>query len=148
MAYDDVNRGIFDGLVRRAGGVDVVAAVLEARYGVGHKGTVSKMCGGIIGVTVDAAVALEDFLGTFPITNRMYERKNRDVSKKFDMQELAAKSTLACGEAHSVLITAFSHLSSDPSKLTTKERSEVIASMRAARQVLTDIIDLAEKTDD
>ena len=46
--------------------------------------------------------------------------------------------------AHAALIRAFSHLSDDPDRLTGEERAEVIAEMRAARQVLTDIIDAAE----
>lgn len=141
---DHVKRGIFDGLVRRAGGVDAVAAVLEARYGVGHKSTVSRMCSGQIGVTLDAAEALEDFLGAFPLTNRLFERTGREGVRHGDLQELAAQSTMVCGSAHSVLIRAFSSVSKDPENLTPKERVEVIATMRAARQVMTDIIDAAE----
>ncbi|SFQ52237.1 hypothetical protein [Donghicola eburneus] len=141
---DPVTRGIFDGLVRRAGGVEAVAAVLEARYGVGCKGTVSKMCSGQIGVTVDAAIAVEDFVGAFPLTNRMFERTGREGVRAGCLKELAAQSTLASGQAHSALIRAFSHLSPGGEALTAEERAEVIAHMRAARQVLTDIIDAAE----
>ncbi|XAT57866.1 hypothetical protein GN241_11140 [Rhodobacteraceae bacterium IMCC1335] len=141
---DPVTRGIFDSLVRRSGGVEAVAAVLEARYGVGFKGTVSKMCSGQIGVTVDAAVAVEDFVGAFPLTNRMFERTGREGVRVGCLQSLAAISTVASGQAHAALIRAFSHLSDDPEKMTAKERTDVIAEMRAARQALTDIIDVAE----
>lgn len=141
---DPVWRGIFDGLVRRAGGPDVVAAVLEARYGKGYKGTVSKMCSGQIGVTYDAGVAVEDFVGAFPLTNRQFERTGREGVREGCLQTLAANSTVASGQAHATLIRAFSHLSDDPNRLTPEERAEVIAEMRAARQVLTDIIDAAE----
>jgi len=141
---DPVTRGIFDGLVRRAGGVEAVAAVLEARYGKGCKGTVSKMCSGQIGVTVDAAVAVEDFVGAFPLTNRMFERTGREGIRAGCLKELAAQSTVASGQAHSALIRAFSHLSPGGERLTDEERAEIIAHMRAARQVLTDIIDAAE----
>lgn len=141
---DPVTRGIFDGLVRRSGGVEAVAAVLEARYGVGSKGTVSKMCSGQIGVTLDAAVAVEDFVGAFPLTNRMFERIGREGVQAGCLQVLAAMSTVLSGQAHAALIRAFSHLSDDPDRLTAKERAEVIAEVRAARQVLTDIIDTAE----
>ena len=65
---DPVIRGIFDALVKRAGGVEVVAALLEARYGVGWKGTVSKMCSGKAGINIDAIIAVEDFVGDFPLT--------------------------------------------------------------------------------
>jgi alkyl hydroperoxide reductase subunit AhpF len=141
---DPVTRGIFDALVRRAGGVEAAAAVLEARWGVGYKGTVSKMCSGLIGVTVDAAVAIEDFVGAFPITNRLFERTGREGVRQGDLQALAAQSTVASAEAHAALIRAFSSLSRDPARLTKDERAEVIASMRAARQVVTDIIEAAE----
>jgi len=139
-----VARGIFDGLVRRAGGVEAVAAVLEARYGVGYKGTVSKMCIGQIGVTIDAAVAVEDFVGAFPLTNHMFERTGREGVRQGCLKDLAAQSTMASGQAHAALIRAFSHLSDDPDRLTPDERAMVIAEMREARQALTDIIDAAE----
>ena len=77
---DPVIRGIFDALVRRAGGVEVVASVLEARYGVGWKGTVSKMCSGKAGINIDAVIAVEDFVGDFPLTNRMFERMGREAA--------------------------------------------------------------------
>lgn len=144
---DPVTRGIFDGLVRRAGGVEAVAAVLEARYGVGFKGTVSKMCSGQIGVTVDATIAVEDFVGAFPLTNRMFERTGREGVRVGCLQGLAATSTIASGQAHAALIRAFSHLSDDPEKLTPHERADVISEMRAARQAMTDIIDLAEASE-
>lgn len=141
---DPVTRGIFDGLVRRAGGVEAVASVIEARYGRGCKGTVSKMCSGHLAVTVEAAVAVEDFVGAFPLTNRMFERTGREGVRAGCLRALAAKSTVASGQAHSALIRAFSHLSEDPSRLTPAERADVIAEVRAARQVLTDIIEAAE----
>jgi hypothetical protein len=141
---DPVKRGIFDGLVRRAGGVEAVTAILEARYGKAHKGTVSKMCTGQLSVSMDAAEAVEDFVGAFPLTNRMFERTGREGVRAGCLQSLAAQSTVASGQAHAALIRAFSHLSDDPERLTDEERAEVIAEMRAARQVLTDIIDAAE----
>ena len=141
---DQVTRAIFDGLVRRAGGVDAVAAILEARYGSSSKGTVSKMCSGQLAVSVDAAMAVEDALGAFPLTNRMFERTGREGVRRGCLKELAAMSTIATGQAHASLIRAYSQVSEDPDRLTTKERAEVIADMRAARQVITDIIDAAE----
>lgn len=141
---DPVVRGVFDGLVRQAGGADVVASILEARYGTGWKGTVSKMCSGQIGVTIDAAVALEDFVGAFPLTNRMFERTGREGVQSGCLKALAAQSTIASGQAHAVLIRAYSHLSENPNQLTPDERAEVIATMREARKALTDIIEQAE----
>lgn len=141
---DPVIRGIFDALVKRAGGVDVVASLLEARYGVGWKGTVSKMCSGKGGINIDAVIAVEDFIGDFPITNRMFERMGREARRAKCLKELAAQSALASGQAHSALIKAFSSLSPGGESLTDAERAEIIAGMRAARQVLTDIIETAE----
>jgi len=141
---DPVVRGIFDGLVRRAGGVDAAAAVLEARYGVGSKGTVSKMCSGQLAVSIDAAVALEDFVGAFPLTCRLFERAGREGVREGSLRDLAAQSTVTCGQAHAALIRAFSHLSPGGEAVTPGERTEVIAEMRAAREVLEHIIGLAE----
>ncbi|MEY8117631.1 hypothetical protein AB9F26_05090 [Falsihalocynthiibacter sp. BN13B15] len=42
------------------------------------------------------------------------------------------------------LTALFSAISDDPEQLTDKERAEVIAEMRAARQIITNIIDAAE----
>lgn len=141
---DPVTRGIFDGLVRRAGGVEAAAAVLEARFGVGCKGTVSKMCSGQLSVPVEVAEAIEDFVGSFPITVRMFERIGREGVRVGCLKELAARSTVASGQAHAALIRAFSHLSDDPERLTPAERAEVISEMRAAQQVLVEIIAAAE----
>lgn len=135
---------MFDALVRRVGGVDAAAAVLEARYGTGHKGTVSKMCSGAIGVTVDAVVALEDCLGAFPMTTMLFERIGREGIRSGDLKDLAARSTVASGQAHAVLIRAFSHLSDGGERITDSERAEVVAEMRAAREVFDQIIASAE----
>ena len=141
---DPVIRGIFAGLVHRAGGVDTVAAILQAKFGTASKGTVSKMCSGQIGVTYDAGCAVEDFLDEYPLTNRMFERKQEKRDFHACLKELAAGSSVASGEAHASLIRAFSNLSEDPEALTEKERTDVIAAARAARQYWTKIIDAAE----
>ncbi|MFY0619306.1 hypothetical protein [Shimia sp.] len=144
MSDSNVTRGLFESLVHRAGGVECVAALLEARYGKGCKGTVSKMCSGQIGVTVDAAIAVEDFVRAYPITNRMFERKADAEDPELCLRQLAADSMLASGQAHSSLTRAFSSASVDPNGLTSEERVEVIANARAARQQWTDIIEAAE----
>lgn len=144
MSDTNVTRGLFEGLVYRAGGVEAVAALLETRYGKGCKGTVSKMCSGQIGVTVDAAIAVEDFVQAYPITNRMFERKADADDPEYCLRQLAADSMLASGQAHASLTRAYSGASLDPSGLTADERVEVIANARAARQQWTDIIEAAE----
>lgn len=144
MPNSNVTRGLFEGLVHRAGGVEAVAALLEARYGKGCKGTVSKMCSGQIGVTVDAAIAVEDFVRAYPITNRMFERTSDVEDPAHCLRQLAADSMLASGAAHASLTRAYSATSKNPDGLSPEERVEVIANARAARQQLTDIIDAAE----
>lgn len=141
---DDVIRGQFDGLVRRAGGVDAVAAVLEARYGVGTKSTVSKMCRGQIGVTADAFVAVEDFLGSYPISRRLIERTGREPRIAQPLSELAATCAVAAGEAHGALVRAMSETSAGGSALTRGECTEVLARMRAAREEMDHIIAAVE----
>lgn len=137
---DDVIRGQFDGLVRRAGGVDAMAAVLEARHGAGNKSTVSKMCRGQIGVTLDAVVAVEDFLGSYPITRRLVERMGREQQPAQPLSELAATCAVAAGEAHGALVRAMSETSAGGTALTRGERTEVLARMRAAREEMEQII--------
>ncbi|APE43399.1 hypothetical protein BOO69_08205 [Sulfitobacter alexandrii] len=141
---DDVIRGQFDGLVRRAGGVDAVAAILEARHGSGTKGTVSKMCRGQIGVTIDAVVAVEDFLGSYPITRRLIERIGKDPQPAQPLSELAATCAVAAGEAHGALVRAMSETSAGGSALTRGERTEVLARMRTAREEMDQIIAAVE----
>jgi hypothetical protein len=143
---DPVKRAIFDGLVRRLGGVEAAASVLEARYGGGWKGTISKICNGQLSVNMDAAEAIEDAVGAFPLTNRMFERTGREGVRRGCLKDLAALSTVASGQAHAALIRAHSPMSDGAEDMTAEERAEVIAEMRAARQALTDIIDAAEAT--
>ncbi len=141
---DDVFRGMFDGLVRRAGGVEAVAAVLEARFGVGTKSTVSKMCRGQIGVTLDAVVAVEDFLNSYPISRRLVERLGREPQGAQPLSELAATCAVSAGEAHAALIRAMSETSAGGSALTRGERTDVLAKMRAAREEMDHIIAAVE----
>ncbi|MAI35055.1 MAG: hypothetical protein CMM07_25735 [Rhodopirellula sp.] len=141
---DGVYRGIFKGLVKRAGGVDVVAAIVDAEHGSCSKGTISKMCSGQAALTYQVVHSLEEFVGAFPITNRSFERTSREVKNHRGLPDLAAESAVLTGQAHATLIKAYSALSEDPTRVTSEERAEIIASMRAARQVMTEIIDAAE----
>tara|TARA_R110002049_G_scaffold23545_10_gene83667 strand:- start:51935 stop:52381 length:447 start_codon:yes stop_codon:yes gene_type:complete len=142
---DDVFRGMFHALVARAGGVEVVASVLDARYGAGSKGTVSKMCSGQIGVTLDAVVAIEDFLGTHPITRRLLERMAAEPQPVQPLPELAATCAIAAGEAHGALVRAMSEVSEGGSALTERERTEVLTRARVAREEMDSIISAVER---
>ncbi|WP_420415902.1 hypothetical protein [Marinovum algicola] len=141
---DMIVAAMFDGLVKRAGGVEAVAAVLEARTGVNNPSTVSKMCRGHIGVTVSAMEAVEDALKSYPMTRRLYERTASAVGMAADLRALLADSALATGTAHAALIRALSPDSPGGEDLSVAERAEVLSSMRHARDVLNDMIDAAE----
>ncbi|NBE05953.1 hypothetical protein [Paragemmobacter ruber] len=132
---DRVIRGMFDALVRRAGGVDAVAAVLEAATGVGHKGTVSKMCAGHIGITLEAVIAVEDFVGDAPITRRMAERLGAERLCAIGLFELATRSAVSAGAAQAALFEAFAD-----GVITTAEAADVVTRMRALREVVDQII--------
>lgn len=141
---DPVIRGLFHALVQRAGGVDAVAAVLEARYGVGHKGTVSKMCAGAIGVTVEAAQAVEDFVGAYPITGRMFARQRDEAVSAGSICDLTEQSTLAAGAAHASLVRALSHRSAGGCSVTALEAAEIIVKAGALRDYAGRIVAEAE----
>lgn len=141
---DLVTRTIFAGLVQRLGGVDAAAAVLEARFGVGCKGTVSRWCAGHSGVTLDAVVALEDALGSYPLTRRLAERIAAPVPARADMQALTAESSVASGQAHAALIRAMSALSPGGAEITAEEGAEALPDLRAARDALARIVDALE----
>lgn len=141
---DPVIRGMFDALVRRAGGVDVVAAVLEARWGHGAKGTVSKMCHGSIGVTVEAAMAVEDFVGAWPITGRLHERRLAEMGRRGNIRDLAAQSSAAAGAAHAVLIRALGPASDGGDAISAAEAAAIAAQMRALNELVGQIIAEAE----
>lgn len=136
---DPVTRGMFAALVQRAGGVDAVAAVLEARFGTGHKGTVSKMAAGHIGVTVDAVVAVEDFIGDAPITRRMFERLAAVAQAEGRLSDLATQAAMATGVAQAAMIGALAD-----GVMTPAEAAHVAGEMRALRGVVDQIIAAAE----
>lgn len=137
-------RAIFAGMVQRLGGVDAAAAVLEARYGTGCKGTISRMCAGHAGVTVEAAVAIEDALGSYPLTRRLAERMGGTLPAPASLQVLAAQSAVESGAAQAALITALSPDSPGGADLTPAERAAALAKAVTARDAQQAIIDQIE----
>ncbi|QDC11261.1 hypothetical protein FHY55_19380 [Oceanicola sp. D3] len=140
----EASRAIFRGLVERIGGVDAAAATIEARLGACSKGTVSKMCAGHIGVTVEAMRALEDGLGAFPLTTHLFERVGRIGVTTGCLHTLAAQSSIEAGEVHAAIIRAFSHASADPNDLTPTERAEVMKELREAIDVMQQMLTIVE----
>lgn len=136
---DPVIRGLFEAAVHRAGGMDAAAAVLEARWGMGNKSTISRMCAGHIGVTVDAVVAIEDFNKHYPITRRLADRLTAAATASSTMRELGAQSAAAAGAAHAALIEALAD-----GVVTVSEAAAIAAQMRSLREVIDGIVREAE----
>lgn len=144
---DHVTCKLFEGLVQRFGGVEAVAALLEARYGAASKGTVSKMCAGHLAVTIDAAVAVEDALISYPITKRQASRINgaeQVEANQTSLPDLAALAGLETAEALAVILRGFGPNSADPSRLTKVERASALKELTEARDVFDRMIDLVE----
>ncbi|TNF19164.1 MAG: hypothetical protein EP318_15525 [Rhodobacteraceae bacterium] len=142
---DRLVSAIFSGMVRRLGGVEAATAVLAAHTGAASKGTVSKMCTAGACVTIEAARAIEDALGEYPLTRWMHDRTERAApTSGAGLKALLADSSLANGAAHAALIRALSPDSPSGENLSQGERAEVLSSMRHARDVLDGLIAEAE----
>lgn len=140
---NSVVTGLFRLLVQRAGGVDAVAAAMEAAGLPGHKGTVSKMCAGHLGVSVDAAMVVQSYVGVSPITAHM-QAVGRDLVAGESICDLAEQSTLAAGEAHASLVRALSHRGDGGCAVTKAEASDIIVKARALMDYSARIIAEAE----
>lgn len=128
---DVVIRGIFRGLVQRIGGVEAAAAVIEAHAGVGHKGTVSKMCGGQLGVTISAAIALEGALGEYPLTEYLAAQRASGIDVPASLSSMAAQSALLAGQMQSALMLALADDGEGGAGVTKHEAAQVEASAAA-----------------
>lgn len=127
--------GIFQGLVRQIGGVDAAAAVIEAHCGMGHKGTVSKMCAGQLGVTISAATALENALGQYPLTEFLSQRRVDGLAAPASLSSIAAQSALLSGQMQSSLMLALSDEGDGGTAITQAEAGQVQASVAAMIEV-------------
>ena len=132
---DGMTRAMFAALVDRVGGCDVAAAILEARHGVGCKGTISRMCSGSIGVTVDAMCALEDNLRAFPLTEMLSKRRLGVASNGGDIHALTAESILVAGQAHAALVQAISAGGEHGALIGEAEAGRIVAAMSALRDL-------------
>lgn len=130
---DRITIGMFRGLVGQLGGVEAAAAVLEQAYGAASKGTVSKMCSGQAEITLAAMRAIEDALGLYPMTTRLFERIGGDDAGAPDLRAMAARLAQDSGCAVSELIRGFSGASADPERLTEDERATVNVAARKLR---------------
>lgn len=141
---DKIMQMMFRGLVQQAGGVDAAAAVIEQAWGAASKGTVSKMCSGQAEITLAAAIALEEAVGRYPITTRLFERIGHEFSQGGDLRAMAARLAQDSGSAVSELIMGFSGASPDPEHLTEDERARVNVQARRLREDCDNVIDATE----
>lgn len=130
---DAIMTAMFRGLVAQLGGVEAAAAVLEEAYGAASKGTVSKMCSGQAEITLAAMRALEDALGVYPMTTRLFERIGRDFGAGTDLRAMTARLAQDSGSAVAELVMGFSGASPDPERLTEDERARVNVHARRLR---------------
>ena len=137
-------RAIFEGLVKDVGGVEPAAAILHARCGSSNKGTVSKMCNGHLAVSVEAMTALEDAARRFPCTDLLADRRDRVEADPKDIMQLAANAALEHGQAQEAIISSFSEKSSDPSKMTDRERSRSIKEARESLVAAEELVEALE----
>lgn len=142
--HDPLTRALFVALVHRMGGVDAAAAILGARWGMGHKGTVSKMMAGQIGVTVDAMRALEDAAGAYPVTDMLAARMVSGHAAAGRIRELAAQASVAAGAAQSALFLSMADASDGGADITPREAAALVADLRALAGVVGQIIAAAE----
>lgn len=147
MSADPILAHLFRGLVARLGGVDAATAILEEAYGAASKGTVSKMTSGQAHVTLAAAQALEDALGVYPITVRLFERISARPGPAMDLRTMTARLAQDSGCAVSSLVMAFSGASADPERLTDDERADVNARARALRDDCLAVIAATEQAE-
>lgn len=134
----------FDALVTEIGGVDAAAAVMQARKGAFSKGTISKMTSGQMAVSCEALIALEDAAQLFPFTQHAFDRIGHRTAATGDLKQLAARKTAAGADAISALFQAYSVNSVDPTRLTAEEGADLMAKLRAARQIAKLMIEAVE----
>lgn len=141
---DRITQGMFRGLVKQLGGVEAAACVIETAWGAASKGTVSKMCAGHAEITLSAVIALEEALGVYPITTRLFERIGHDVAGATDLRALTARLALDSGSAVSELVMGLSGASPDPEKLTEDEAARVNVQARRLREACDAVIKATE----
>ena len=137
MASDPVIRGLFRALVARVGGMDAAAAVLAARYGAASKGSVSKMCAGSLGVTIEAVLALEDAIGEAPVTHYLSDRLGSGALplSVASITQMTVHAALAAAGAQMALARALDEAGDGGIEVTPREVAEIGAAMAQLRQV-------------
>ena len=122
--HDEVNT-LYAALVTRYGGCDAVAALHEARFGKGSKGTISKMCSGDLNVTVSAAMVLEDALRSYPITGRLASRCDKPMPTNGDICDLTARASTNAAAIVAAVMQARSPASDGGIDITPAEKAAI-----------------------
>lgn len=125
---------MFAGLVKRIGGVDAAAAVIEAHTGSMTKSTVSKMVLGKLSVTMEAVDALEDALNSHPLTRLRFERIGRNSGQTEPLASLVASACVECGEAMAALVGR--EMTSDEKAVALAEIAEALAALAKIKLAL------------
>ena len=130
---------MYAGLVKCCGGADAVAALMEIETGVGHKGTISKMCNGVSAVTVEAMMIAQRGSGLNTFTNYLADIVDGDNVTAKDMTTLSAEAAKESGEAQYAITMPFSALSKDPTKFTPEEIAIAIIETQQARDTFNEL---------
>lgn len=126
-------------LVARIGCFDAVAETINARWGAHTaKGTISRKTSGSLDWTLLDAIALEDALGSHPITRMMERRRATAAAKEQTISPIAAAATISkeAGEAVCSILAAEQSDNAGDRASAIVEIDEAIAALTAARELL------------
>jgi hypothetical protein len=128
---------VYAGMVDAFGGVDAVAALMVARCGASSKGTISRMCSGDAGVTVEAMAVLEGALGRYPLSGLIAGRAVAAPARIAEsVHVLAAGVSVQAGGAVGAVVRALSDGSDGGAEMTPRERAQAVAEVMAAKAAL------------
>ena len=125
-------------LSERLGGVDGAALTLEARWGEPvSKSTISRMREGSLEWRLADAVAFEDALGAYPITQLLARRLDAaQAPAAGGLEQHAGGIARELGEAVSAVLVAAGSRSAEDRAAAIKELDEAEAVIRSARRTL------------
>lgn len=125
-------------LVGRLGCYDAAAETINARWGGGSsKGTLSKKLAGQLDFTVADVIALEDSIGSYPITNFLARRLGTaSAVRAGSLIEDGSAIAKEAGEAVGAILTAATSASDHQKADAIQEIDEAIEALHMARKRL------------
>jgi len=147
MPSDPLVQGLFRALVLRIGGQEAATAFLAARWGAASGGHVSRMCAGSVGVTIEAAMALEDAIGEYPVTQYLALRAANGALPMTgaNIMEMTAHAALAGGQAQLALARALDCQGPGGLTITPQEAGEIGAAASNLRAVADALLAATER---